>query len=210
MTASSPARRLLTAAAAAGLAAALAACGTPAGQGAAPAKTITVTVSPPAAPGTPVASTAPAGSPSPIGPCTTSVLSVRTGSTGAAAGSVFVPITFTNNSNSACTLLGYPGVSFVPDRTGGHQIGAAASRNPAHKAALVTLEPGQTGNAMLQIADALNFPASRCHQVTAHGLRVYPPNQTAPVVVLFTSVACAKPAPVLSVTVVVPGAGATS
>jgi hypothetical protein len=215
MTASSSARRLLTAAATVGLATALAACGTSAGQGAAPARTVTVTVPPPATPGQPGTtgtSPAPAGSSAPAGPgpCATSALSVKAIPSGAAAGSIFVAIQFTNNSGSACTLFGYPGISFVPTRTGGHQIGAAAARSGQHKAQLVTLQPGQTGSATLQIAQAANFPASRCHQVTARGLRVYPPNQTAAVVVPYTSQACAKPAPVLIAGVVLPGAGTTS
>lgn len=212
MTASSSARRLLTAAATASLAAALAACGSSAGQGAAPARTVTVTAPPPTTPATPASQGSPGASPAPAGPgpCATSALSVRTGAAGAAAGSIFVAIQFTNTSDSACTLFGYPGVSFVASRAGGHQIGAAAARNPQHQPQLVTLQAGETGSATLQIAAAANFPASRCHQVTARGLRVYPPNQLAPVVVPYVSQACAKPVRVLSVGVVLPGHGVQS
>src|SRR6266704_2148636 len=48
---------------------------------------------------------------------------------GAAAGSTYVPIDFTNTSGSACTLNGYPGVSFVRSPTGG-QLGDPGSRWP--------------------------------------------------------------------------------
>lgn len=214
MTASSSARRLLTAALTASLAAAVAACGSSAGAGpgATPARTVTVTAPPPTTPATPASQGSPGASPAPAGPgpCATSALSVRTGAAGAAAGSIFVAVEFTNTAGSACTLFGYPGVSFVATRAGGHQIGAAAARNPQHQPQLVTLQPGETGSATLQIAAAANFPAARCHQVTARGLRVYPPNQLAPVVVPYLSQACAKPVRVLSVGVVLPGHGVRS
>src|SRR5690348_15139866 len=75
---------------------------------------------------------------------------------GAAAGSVYVPIDFTNTSGSACTLEGYPGVSFVRSPSGG-QLGNAASRNPAAPPAMVTLVPGGVAHAILQVAEAGNF-----------------------------------------------------
>ena len=56
--------------------------------------------------------------------CPSSVLkaNVDTAQGGAAAGSNYVPIDFTNTSGSACTLDGYPGVSFVRGPSGG-QLG---------------------------------------------------------------------------------------
>ena len=81
-----------------------------------------------------------------------------------------------------CTLYGYPGVSFVT-APGGSQIGPAATRNPAVPRQLVTLAPGQTAHAELQVVDAENYPPADCGLVTAHWLKIYPPNQTAPVYV---------------------------
>jgi hypothetical protein len=75
---------------------------------------------------------------------------------------------------------------------------------------LVTLAPGATGNALLQIADARNFPPSRCHLVTATYLQIYPPNQTTPIYLGFTSPACAKPVQLLTISVVQPGSGSSS
>jgi Protein of unknown function (DUF4232) len=91
------------------------------------------------------------------------------------AGSIFYTLKFTNQSGQTCTLKGYPGVSAVDLL--GHALGSAADRatSPAN---LVTLANGATANAVLQIAEAGNFPASTCHQTNAAGLRVYPPNQT--------------------------------
>jgi uncharacterized protein DUF4232 len=75
--------------------------------------------------------------------CSSSALSARVdlAQGGAAAGSTYVPIDFTNTSGNACTMEGYPGVSFVRGPSGG-QLGNAATRNPAASPAMVTLAPG--------------------------------------------------------------------
>jgi hypothetical protein len=114
--------------------------------------------------------------------CRTSGLriTVDNGQTSAAAGSTFYPLDFTNTSAAACTLYGYPGVSFVSAASGpGTQIGAAAVRDPQFAPVLVDLEPGGEAHAWLQVGTSGNFPASVCQPVTAHGLRVYPPGETA-------------------------------
>ena len=72
---------------------------------------------------------------------------------GAAAGSTYVPIDFTNTSGSACTMDGYPGVSFVRSPSGA-QLGNPASRNPAAVPATVTLAPGGVAHAILQVGEA--------------------------------------------------------
>jgi hypothetical protein len=138
--------------------------------------------------------------------CATSALHVAvpavTGN--AAAGSTYYPIQFVNTSGSPCTLYGYPGVSFVT-AAGGSQIGVPAARDPVVSAQLITLSAGETGHAVLRVADAQNYPASDCGPVTAHWLKVYPPNQTAPVYVSFTAQACSKPRTILSVETVQTG-----
>ena len=116
-------------------------------------------------------------------------------------------IDFTNISGITCTLFGYPGVSFVTTGSGGGIIGAPAARNGSPAARLVTLAPGSTANAQLQIVQAGNFPASRCHLVTAHTLQVYPPNQTTPTFLSYTSQTCSKPLRILVISVVQPGSG---
>ncbi len=80
---------------------------------------------------------------------------------------------------ASCTLYGYPGVSLVsgPPYT---QIGLAAKRGTTTPVKLVTLAPGATAHAVLQIVDALNFPPSSCGPAKATYLRIYPPNQKAP------------------------------
>jgi hypothetical protein len=200
-------RTLLAMAALACSAFLLAACGSstpaaapPATPSATPSPTSSATVSattqPSAAPAT--AAAAPA--------CATSALHVVvpavTGN--AAAGSTYYPIQFVNTSGSPCTLYGYPGVSFVT-AAGGSQIGVPAIRNPTVPAQLVTLSAGETVHAMLQVVEAQNYPASDCGPVTAHWLKVYPPNQTAPAYVSFTAQTCSKPRTILSVETVQAG-----
>jgi len=118
-----------------------------------------------------------------------------------AAGSIFYNLDFTNLSGHACTLIGYPGVSAV--NLAGHTLGSAASRDNFHAPAVVRLASGATARAVLRIVEAGNFPASICHEVSAAGVRVYPPNQTASKVVPFPFSACSRSGPVyLSVRVV--------
>jgi uncharacterized protein DUF4232 len=156
----------------------------------------------PAAAGTPTAaatstSTAPA-SPAPatsssgsaaVTMCATSALkaAVNTAKPGAAAGSIYYPLDLTNVSGSTCTVFGYPGVSFVTGPSG-TLIGRAATRNPVKPATTVTLAPGQ-------VAQAGNYDPAQCKPVTAHWLRIFPPDQTAPLYVSFTTKACSARLP---------------
>ncbi len=84
---------------------------------------------------------------------------------------------FTNRSSTSCSLRGYPGLSSVARP--GRQVGSPATRERGGRPiATVVLRPGGVASAAYGQADALNFPKSVCHPVTALGLRVYPPNLT--------------------------------
>jgi hypothetical protein len=204
-------RRMIVAAALGGAALLITACGSSGGQAAAaaPTETVTPTASPPAstAPATPSASPTPTGP----APCTTSALRASVGTGNGAAGSTYYPLEFTNVSGSACTLFGYPGISFVTGTgTGGSQIGHAATRNPEVRSTLITIEAGSTVHATLQVVNAMNYSNSACHLVTAHWLRIYPPNQTAPIYLSFTAPACtsrAKAVHILGIEAVQSGNG---
>lgn len=129
----------------------------------------------------------------PASQCPASALRVtvnRTSGSGA-AGTSYVPIDFTNISGRSCAMFGFPGVSFVTG-PGGSQIGNAASRQTTFGAQTVALVKGGAAHAWLGIADAGNFPASACHPVTAHWLKIYPPNQFAALYARFTSPVCSK------------------
>lgn len=143
-------------------------------------------------------------------PCATSSLAVRLGASQGTAGSTYVELDFTNISGAACTLYGYPGVSFTARTDGATQIGAAATEISSPARQLVTLAPKAVAGAVLRVVFAGNFPASACHSVTAHYLRVYPPNELTPLYVGYTSPTCSTSTQVLSVSVVQPGAGDAS
>ena len=132
--------------------------------------------------------------------CLTSGLSLRLGARQGAAGSVYEPIVFTNTSASTCTMYGYPGVSFVAPGTG-HQVGAAASRNPQHPPSTVILAPGARASALLQVVDAGNYSAASCRIMTVSGLRVYPPGNTAAAYLPFSAATTACSTQVRQLTV---------
>ena len=160
--------------------------------------------------GTPTAAPSSRSSTAPgLARCSTSALSVSLASNqgGGAAGSTYVPIDFTNTSGAACSLSGYPGVSFVTG-LGGTQIGAAATRAPGVSSVSVTLAAHATAHAWLQVVEAGNYPASTCHPVTAHWLKVYPPGNTAASYIGHSFPACSSgKATVLTVMPVRAGAG---
>ena len=54
---------------------------------------------------------------------------------------------------------------------------------------------------------AVNFPAAKCGLVTADYLQIYPPNQTTPVSLHYTSQTCAKKVQILTISVVQAGSG---
>ena len=122
------------------------------------------------------------------------VVSFAPNAGGAAAGSVFYELNFTNLSAHACTLAGYPGVSAVD--LGGRRLGSPAGRNPQVPLRVMTLRPEDAATAVLQISQAANFPPGACHRVMAAGLRVYPPGAFRSKIVPFPFPACSRGGPV--------------
>jgi hypothetical protein len=106
--------------------------------------------------------------------CPTGGLVVWMNNEQGAAGTFYADLNFTNLSGHACTLRGHPGVSAVSLRGG--QLGRSAAW-PSAALHTVTLANGATATAVLAITDVGVFSAGACHQATAAGLRVYPPNQ---------------------------------
>jgi hypothetical protein len=205
MNISSPvARRAVTVAAltcgGAFAAALLAACGSqPAhSSSAAAARTTPSTSSPSATPSSP--SVSPSSQPTahtqprmPATQCPTSALRATVNKTkgGAAAGTDYVALEFTNTSSHSCDMYGFPGVSFVTGQAGS-QIGAAASRQTTFGPETVTLASGATAHAWLGVVDAGNFSPSACGLVTAHWLKIYPPDQFSWLYTRFTTPVCSK------------------
>lgn len=86
-------------------------------------------------------------------------------------------------------MYGFPGVSFVSG-PGASLIGGPAVRNPTFPKELVTLAPGATAHAPLQVVIAQNYPASICQPVTAKWLQIFPPGSYVPLYVSFTAMTC--------------------
>jgi hypothetical protein len=139
--------------------------------------------------------------------CATAQLDLTSGTPNSGAGSVFVPLEFTNRGEDACAMLGYPGVSLVGEDASG-QVGAPARRGTERgEAVVLELPPGASATADLRITRAENYPAEDCDPTATRGLRVYPPNQRASLFLPYENVTgCAnEDVELLSVTVVYAG-----
>jgi hypothetical protein len=149
-------------------------------------------------------STGGAGAPQ---PCLTQNLSASVKDSGAAAGSDYVDLVFENVGGEACTLYGYPGVSFGAGAPV-QQVGQPAGRNPQVNPLIVTLIPDAHAFAVLQIADAQNYPQSACSPTPTTQLRIYPPNNKTLLYVAFPSTACSGNEVTLRIEALQPGSGA--
>jgi hypothetical protein len=122
--------------------------------------------------------------------CTSTQLKLKLGASEGAAGSVYIPLIFTNASTHACTLRGYPGVSSVTGSTG-KQVGGSATRDTTHTVRTITLKArGGTASALYRHVNPENFDAKDCSKATARGYRVYAPNLTRALYVANRHTAC--------------------
>ena len=178
----------------------LVACGSQAGQSTSAASGEATPSSPSATPSSPAATSSPSDSPTahtepmiPATQCPTSALRATVVKTrgGAAAGTFYVPIDFTNTSGHSCDMYGYPGVSFVTGHPGS-QIGTPASRQTTFGPQTVRLPSGATAHAWLGVVNVGNYSPSACAPVTAHWLKIYPPDQFTALFTKFTTQVCSK------------------
>jgi hypothetical protein len=89
---------------------------------------------------------------------------------GAALGSVFYPLEFSNITRHACRLSGAQRVWALS--ASGHRIGKATAAGTGRA---ITLQPGGTAHALLQVGDAAIRHG--CRLAAASGLRVFPPGR---------------------------------
>ncbi len=116
---------------------------------------------------------------------------------GGGAGSVVGALTFTNTGSSACTLAGFPGVSYVGGGNG-TQVGQPATRTD-DAVRMRTLEPGRRVKAVLRRTQPGNY-GDDCRQTKVDGFRVYPPSSTDAAFVAFRTTGCkSTTAPLLQV-----------
>jgi hypothetical protein len=93
------------------------------------------------------------------------------------AGQYYSTLVFTNKSGTACTMTGYPGVSYVV--ANGVQSGNPAVRTGG-TVATVTLKPGGTADSVLHDSNGISgYTPQQCQLTMAQGLRIYPPNEKA-------------------------------
>lgn len=108
--------------------------------------------------------------------CRQDQLSVGAGRAGAAAGTYYDAVVFTNTSSSDCSLRGYPGVQFVDDK--GRPLPTHPERDTLHDVETVAL-PAGGGTASFYVSGGDFAPpagATPCRPV--HGLLVIAPNLT--------------------------------
>src|ERR1700722_3410270 len=140
--------------------------------------------------------------------CASMDLGAHAGLAQGTAGSIYQVIYFTNLSNAPCTLYGYPGVSLAAGASTVDQVGAAASRASAPAATLVTLDSGQSANALVRIVEAGNYPTGTCKPTATTFLQIFPPGQTTPIYLAYKSTGCASTSvKLLSVSVMTAGTG---
>jgi len=170
------------------------------------ALTWTLTAVPSAA--TPVAATLTAARSVPK--CTAADLEVWVAAdqTQGAAGTLYMPLEFTNLSHTTCTLYGFPGVSAISSTR--QQLGSPASWAHSVKPSLVRLVPGGTAYALLEYSDVVTGNCRpSADKRTAIELQVYPPGAYGADHAYWPFTACVASGQThfMSVRVVAPGIG---
>ena len=138
----------------------------------------TATPSPSVSP-TPSATASPtataSATPTTVAQCASANLAVSLTSGSGTAGTYYYWLTLTNNGSQSCTMTGFPGVSLL-DKSG--VMLGQASRTSA-TAQKLTVAAGKAAYSQLGFPDAGNYSSGTC-STGADSLRVYPPNETAP------------------------------
>ncbi len=123
---------------------------------------------------------------------------------GGAAGSVYTWLVFRNVSAGSCTLLGFPGVSWVTG-AGGEQVNDPARRVAGVSPVRVVLVSQGVGRAVVRHGQPGAFEPA-CQAVPVGGFRVYVPDESVPVFVPWAAQACsAKGVNVATVSPIVAG-----
>lgn len=106
--------------------------------------------------------------------CSTAVLALRHTRPDHGAGQSYERLLLRNTGSRTCGLSGFPGVSYVA--AAGRQVSASADWHGT--ARLVVLRPGRSAAALvhaINVVDAVRGCGRPSQQVTALGMRVYPP-----------------------------------
>jgi hypothetical protein len=128
--------------------------------------------------------------------CTTARLAVSLAPVAqAGSGASEYPVEFTNTSATPCTLTGYPQVTAYATRGGAYaQVGNVAAQVESATAHRVLLRPGATAHSDVDLSVA-GLPPRACKKVTAAGLRVIAPGESAPRYLRHEVTACSLQGP---------------
>lgn len=119
----------------------------------------------------------------------TSHLSLSLARGGAAAGTAYSWYALRNAGPTTCSMIGYPGVAVLDahDEIVQHPAKPGAALPIAVR--LVTLRPGQSAQFLVNSTDVTPSPGCpRAYRGVT--LRVFPPNQTVPILRPFTGAFC--------------------
>lgn len=121
--------------------------------------------------------------------CTANQLTITPGRVDGAAGTLWLPLYFTNTSTRACTGYGFPRVAYV---TGPHgqQVNDQATHDSSNAPQPVVLAPGESAMAVLRMPQAGNYDEQTCRPVQVAGIRVAPPGVRATVFISQPKTAC--------------------
>ncbi|XVS65023.1 DUF4232 domain-containing protein [Actinosynnema sp. CA-299493] len=111
------------------------------------------------------------------GTCRSADLTIGFGREEGAAGTVYREVVLTNRGPRTCVLRGFPGVSYVDGN--GDRVGAAAAR-VGERGPLLTLPHGTAVRSDVGFAQVDNFDPDVCRKTPVWGIRVFPPDETAP------------------------------
>jgi hypothetical protein len=88
------------------------------------------------------------------------------------------------------------------------QVPRRAAGRAAAGPSVVTLAPGKNANALVRITQAVNYPSATCSPAKTTYLQIYPPNQTTPIYLAYSSTGCtSNSVHLLTIGVVQAGAG---
>lgn len=101
-------------------------------------------------------------------------------------GTAYTDLAFTNTSGSTCSIVGYPGVSFLG--AAGGQLGDPAVRVPG-ATPVVAVAPGASAHATLIDRHPI---LDQCQglQATPTSIRIFVPNETAPIALPWQEPVC--------------------
>ncbi|MEP7035065.1 MAG: DUF4232 domain-containing protein [Dermatophilaceae bacterium] len=124
--------------------------------------------------------------PAAAGTCLTSQLRLAPGPTNGAAGSLYTTFTFTNTTGTPCVMRGFPGVSLLDPA--GVIVGQPATRDGSSGPS-VRLGAAQRAAFTIRVGTATRTGCTVPRPSSQ--IEVYPPGQTVPLRIPFTTGSCA-------------------